>query len=309
MSPRNWPFITWALFIPGVIIAQDETKLVYNSLLPRQSPNQTNQERRPLQASAQIVTDASLYAGTLTYGGDTPRQNGTLTGASVGLLILDQYRFDLDLNRIDIALESANDLSQVDGTMAFTYFEPHIALRMFAHGAYGSDVHVRTLGAGLLVYSSQEWQLSLAPAWSSISLGPNSFHTAQIQPHFGLTWYHNDQWHLGQDLSGLIIAAPTVTAQGNDLFLSGESHLYVSYDAIGLAVGGWIGERRYAVLDHGFTVFDIPATYQQGYVVELSWRHAATYVSLKWQRQHWHYDGASDEAYNDLYLAFISITF
>lgn len=258
-----------------------------------------------------ISLSATAYAGFITYSGDTPRRDATLLGGGAAIA-LGKARLDLDFQRIDIRLSDGNDIQQLDGTAALSWIDTEYAIRAFHHFSYDEKTSERTMNAygfGFTNFPSWRWRAGMEVAWSQLSFSDTVIHTLQATPFVSWTWWQQENWTIAQELSVLSsVTEDAANSQGGKHF-SADSAIGIGWTSFRLSANGWGGQRRFAILNQGFTAYNLPVTYDYGYGLTIAWYSAHTMVQLQAQRQSFQHDGASGKALSDSLILLFNVSF
>lgn len=230
---------------------------------------------------APLVVGLTAYGGGLAYGGATTRSWAALGGMTFGL----------SSALGDAALTAEYTKLAFTNRDPFTETDLNLVLGRWFDAVYvrggGHAIHDREHGwsAGTSVFAGAWWQtwswlgFGCDAAWSRFHVTEPAVAAWQVVPRVG--WWQDlgAGWRVGQDADLTAIGLDRDLGQGNAALWSAGTRAWVARDDWSLAVGGWLGDRIYAIAPDGSSVHDLPARYRNGWEVTLgrSWnRHFST---------------------------------
>jgi hypothetical protein len=230
---------------------------------------------------APLVVGITAYGGGLAYGGATTRSWAALGGLTLGLSsALGEAAFTAEYTKLTFT--NRDPFTETDLNLVLGRWLGPVYLRGGAHAIHDRE---HGWGAGKSVFAGAWWQtwswlgFGCDVAWSRFHVTEPAVAAWQAVPRLG--WWQDlgSGWRVGQDLDLTAIRLDRDLGQGEAVLWSAGTRAWVARDDWSLAVGGWLGDRIYAIAPDGSAVHDLPARYRHGWEVTLgrSWnRHLST---------------------------------
>lgn len=268
---------------------------------------------RPLDSTRKISVEAAPYVAYLDYHGTASKDHANLAGIYTAFGYGLEHLVEAEADYIQKFYRGYPSLSQWDFTLAYdNYSIPHLKLRAGGHYVAGED---RYTDEGWVVFGGAEyyvlnrWAVGVDGYFTQYPKFQTHLEVVQIVPHFGVTFWHGENFSWNNDVRGYWIRPNQDYLQQRD-FYSIEDKLSLNWRRWTFSAFGWTGQQVFAVRDNGFALYNLGEEHKAGYGLEVRYIFSEHFaLTLRANREEFRDIASTPNASSDMYMAMLNVYF
>jgi hypothetical protein len=281
--------------------------------VPLAQPWSFSASLRQLDSARKIRVEAAPYVGYVDYHGTASKDHADLAGIYTAFGYGLGHLVEAEADYIQKFYRGYPSLSQWDFTLAYdNYSIPHLKLRAGGHYVTSED---RYTDAGWVAFGGAEyydlnhWTVGVDGYFTQYPKFQTHLEVVQIVPHFGISFWHGENFSWNNDVLGYWIRPNQDLLQQRDFF-SIEDKLSLNWRRWTFSAFGWTGQQVFAVRDNGFALYNLSEEHKTGYGVEVRYFFSEHFaLTLRANREEFRDIATTPNASSDMYLAMLNVIF